>query len=112
MRGRGAAPPPAAASARLDVWLWRARVVKTRALAAALVSAGHVRRDGRTIDSPGRTVKPGDVLTVALDRAVRVLRVVDLGERRGPAREAAALYEALEPADATRVVLARGPQSG
>ena len=112
MRGRGAAPPPAVASARLDVWLWRARVVKTRALAAALVSAGHVRRDGRKIDSRGRTVKPGDVLTIALDRTVRVLRVVDPGERRGPAREAATLYDDLGKPDATRVVLAQDRQSG
>ena len=112
MRGRGATAPPAAASARLDVWLWRARVVKTRALAAGLVGAGHVRLNGRKIDAPGRAVKPGDVLTIALDRTVRVLRVLDPGERRGPAREAAALYEALEQGAATSVVLARGPQSG
>lgn len=93
MRGRGAPPPAAEAQARLDVWLWRARMVKTRSLAADLVSAGHVRVNGRKIDAPGRSVKVGDVLTVSLDRAVRVLRIVALGERRGPASEARGLYE-------------------
>ena len=51
-------------------------------------------------------------LTIALDRVVRVLRILDLGERRGPAREAATLYESLEAAGASRVVLAPSPQSG
>ena len=82
---------------RIDKWLWHARVVRTRADAAALVAAGHVRINGRRIDGPGRAVRPGDVLTVALDRAVRVLKVVAFAERRGSADDARALCEALEP---------------
>jgi ribosome-associated heat shock protein Hsp15 len=60
---------------RLDKWLWHARVVKARASAAALVQAGHVRINGVREKAPGHAVKPGDVVTVALDRSVRVLKV-------------------------------------
>lgn len=83
---------------RIDKWLWHARVVRTRADAAALVAAGHVRVNGRRVDGPGRPVRAGDVLTVALDRTVRVLRVVAFAERRGSADDARVLSETLEPA--------------
>lgn len=72
--------------------MWRARVVKTRSLAAKLAQSGHVRLNGRRIDAAGRAVRVGDVLTIALDRSVLVLEIVDLGERRGPAVEAQMLY--------------------
>ncbi len=80
---------------RLDKWLWFARVVKTRSLAARLVGDGHVRVNGVRATVPARTLQPGDVLTVALERQVRVLRVVAGGERRGPFPEARLLYEDL-----------------
>lgn len=83
---------------RIDKWLWHARVMKSRTLAAKLVADGHVRLNGtRTLD-PAKPVKPDDVLTVALERTVRVLKVVALGMRRGPASEAQGLYEDLSPA--------------
>lgn len=82
---------------RIDKWLWHARVVRTRADAAALVAAGHVRVNGRRVEGPGRAVRAGDVLTVALDRTVRVLKVVAFAERRGSADAARALCETLEP---------------
>ncbi|MFC3691254.1 RNA-binding S4 domain-containing protein [Chenggangzhangella methanolivorans] len=89
----GASPAsPPTTSARVDVWMWRARVVKTRSLAAKLAQSGHVRLNGRRIDAAGRAVRVGDVLTIALDRSVLVLEIVDLGERRGPAVEAQMLY--------------------
>ncbi len=87
--------PDPVARQRLDKWIWFARVVKTRALAAALVGAGHVRVNGSKVDSPGRGIKVGDVLTIGLDRQVRVLKVLDCGERRGPYEEARHLYEEL-----------------
>jgi len=80
---------------RIDKWLVYARVVKSRSLAAALVGAGHVRVNRDKIADPARTVKPGDVLTIALDRRVLVWRVLALAERRGPAEEARTLYEDL-----------------
>ena len=80
---------------RIDKWLVYARVVKSRSLASKLVAAGHVRVNRDKIADPARTVKPGDVLTVALDRGVLVWRVLALGDRRGPASEAQLLYEDL-----------------
>jgi len=82
---------------RIDKWLWHARIVRTRSAAAALAASGHVRINGRRVDAPSRAVRPGDVVTVALDRAVHVLRVLDFSERRGSADEARRLCEALAP---------------
>jgi ribosome-associated heat shock protein Hsp15 len=80
---------------RLDKWLWHARVVKARTSAAELVERGHVRINGVRETSPGHAVKPGDVLTIALDRSVRVLKVIGFSERRGDAPSARVLYEDL-----------------
>ncbi len=81
---------------RLDKWLWHARVVKARSSAAALVSSGHVRINGVRETSPGHGVKIGDVLTIALDRNVRVLRVTGFAERRGDATSVRGLYDDVE----------------
>lgn len=80
---------------RLDKWLWHARVVRTRSAAASLVEAGLVRLNGARIKQPAHAVKAGDVLTVALDARVRVLRVEGLAPRRGEAAAARALYAEL-----------------
>ena len=80
---------------RIDKWLWHARVVRTRSDAAALVAAGHVRLNGSRTDAPGRAIRLGDVLTVALDRSVRVLRVEGFSDRRGGPSAARALYRDL-----------------
>ncbi len=81
---------------RLDKWLWHARVVKARSSAAALVEAGHVRINGIREKAPGHAVKPGDVLTIALDNSVRILKVLAFAERRGDATAARVLYEDLQ----------------
>lgn len=80
---------------RIDRWLWNARVVRTRTAAAALVVAGHVRVNGNRMMAPGRDVKWGDVVTVALHGGVRVLKVTGVAERRGDAAAASQLYEEL-----------------
>ncbi|MBH0237290.1 RNA-binding S4 domain-containing protein [Methylobrevis albus] len=80
---------------RIDKWLWFARVAKTRTLAAKLVAGGGVRVNKVRTDAPATAVRVGDVLTIAVARSVRVLKVAGLGERRGPAPEAALLYEDL-----------------
>jgi ribosome-associated heat shock protein Hsp15 len=77
---------------RLDKWLWHARVVKARTSAAALVEAGHVRVNGVRETAPGHAVKAGDVLTIGLDRSVRLLKVIGFAERRGDASSARVLY--------------------
>ena len=81
---------------RLDKWLWHARVVKARTSAAALVESGHVRVNGVREKSPGHAVKPGDVITIGLDRGVRLMKVVGFSERRGDATAARTLYEDLK----------------
>ncbi|HEX9469597.1 MAG TPA: RNA-binding S4 domain-containing protein [Bradyrhizobium sp.] len=81
---------------RLDKWLWHARVVKARTSSAALIEAGHVRINGVREKSPGHAVKLGDVLTIALDNSVRVLKVAGFSERRGDAAAARVLYDDLQ----------------
>ena len=81
---------------RLDKWLWHARVVKARTSAAALVASGHVRINGTRETAPGHALKVGDVVTVGLDRSVRVLKVIAFAERRGDAVAARVLYEDLQ----------------
>ena len=83
----------AEARQRIDKWLWHARVVRTRSAAAALAASGHVRINGQRIGAASRAVRPGDVVTVALDRTVRVLRVLAFAGRRGDAEAARSLYE-------------------
>jgi ribosome-associated heat shock protein Hsp15 len=93
--------PSAAPGLRLDKWLWQARFCKSRSLAAALIEAGSVRVNGTRVSRPGRDVQTGDVLTFPQGARIRVVRVVALGLRRGPATEAQALYLDLEPGPAT-----------
>jgi ribosome-associated heat shock protein Hsp15 len=85
---------------RIDVWLWRARFFKTRSLAARIVEDGGVRltRGGARspVDKPSRTVRCGDVLAFAQGARWLAVKVEALGERRGPAPEARALYRLLE----------------
>lgn len=82
---------------RIDKWLWHARLFKTRVLAAETVAKGRVRINGQKTDKPGRAVGPGDVLTLIWGDQPRVLRLRAIGTRRGPATEAATLYEDLAP---------------
>jgi ribosome-associated heat shock protein Hsp15 len=82
---------------RLDKWLWHARVVRTRSAAAALAAQGHIRVNGARAIAPSRALRIGDVVTVALDRSVRVLRVTGFAERRGNAAESRALFANVAP---------------
>jgi ribosome-associated heat shock protein Hsp15 len=91
------APPVNNDGLRVDKWLWFARLAKTRTLAQKLAVSGRVRVNRQKNDSAARQVKVGDVLTIAFDAGVRVLKVAALGSRRGPAVEARMLYEDLSP---------------
>ena len=86
-----------AAPLRLDKWLWFARFVKTRSLATRLIVDGRMRVNGAPTQRAHYTVKLGDVLTFPLGPHIRVIKVVALGSRRGPAVEAQTLYEDLDP---------------
>ena len=82
---------------RLDKWLWFARFFKTRANATRAIAGGRFRLDGDVMSKPHRAAQPGQVLTFVQGERVRVIRIVALGSRRGPATEAAELYEDLSP---------------
>lgn len=82
---------------RLDKWLWHARFAKTRSLAARLVKGPGMRVNAAPVSKPAFSVGPDDVLTFALGRRVVVVRIRDIGTRRGPAPEAQGLYEDLSP---------------
>lgn len=92
---------PEPAACRIDVWLWRARFAKTRALAASMVERGAVRltHNGAQsrLDKPGRSVHVGDGLVFAQGGRLIELTVVALGDRRGPAEEARGLYRLAHP---------------
>lgn len=79
---------------RIDRLLCNLRFVRTRSLAASLATAGHLRRNGVRITRPSQVVGIGDVLTIPLGNAgeVRLVEVLALPEKRGPAREAQACY--------------------
>jgi len=89
-------------SCRIDVWLWRARFAKTRSLAAAMVEKGAIRLTHNGVqtrlDKPSRSVHPGDEVLFARAGRLIAVRVVQMGDRRGSAHEAHALYEPLDAA--------------
>lgn len=85
---------------RADKWLWYARFFKTRSLATKLCNAGQLRIAGSPVAKAHSLVRVGDVLTFPQARHVRVVKVLALAERRGPAVEARLLYEDLKPPDA------------
>lgn len=82
---------------RADKWLWQARFFKTRSLSAKLVTGGHLRVNGQKVAKASHGVSIGDVLTFPQAKKVRVVEILALGERRGPAPEAQKLYKDLTP---------------
>ena len=85
---------------RLDKWLWCARFMKARSDCARLVEGGMIRINRQPTGKPHARLRPGDVLTVPLRGHVRVIEVLALATRRGPACEAQALYrEVAEPGE-------------
>lgn len=85
---------------RLDKWLWCARFFKSRALANKMVGAGRLRLSGKVVSKSHQLVRTGDVLTFPQGPNIRVVKVLFLAERRGPAPEAQTLYEDLAPIEA------------
>jgi len=84
---------------RLDKWLWYARLAKSRTLAAKLIEAGCIRVNRQRILKASTCVKCGDVLTANLYGRVRIIEILAIGTRRGPALEAQSLYTELRPPD-------------
>ena len=88
---------------RIDRLLCNLRFVRTRSLASRLASEGHLRRNGVRIVRPSQEVGIGDILTIPLGAQVRLIEVLGLPERRGPASEAQAQYRMLDPARETDI---------
>ncbi len=84
-------------SLRLDKWLWYARFFKTRSIATGACTAGRFRVSGEIVSKANHQVRPGDVLTFPQGQHIRVVKVLSLASRRGPAPEAQQLYEDLSP---------------
>lgn len=82
---------------RIDRYLHCIRLVKSRTLAQGIIDEGHVRIDGKRVEKPSEEVRVGNTIALPLQGEVRVLRVLRLPERRGPAREARQCYEELGP---------------
>jgi ribosome-associated heat shock protein Hsp15 len=82
---------------RLDKWLFFSRAVKSRTLAQKLIESGAIRVNSERTERTDHKVGPGDVLTMSVHSRLLVWRILDAGERRGPASEAAGLYEDLSP---------------
>ncbi|WP_276715208.1 RNA-binding S4 domain-containing protein [Pseudooceanicola nitratireducens] len=96
--GAGSGPSTAQpAKFRLDKWIWQARFVKSRSLAAGLVTGGHVRVNGQRAGKPSHQVQPGDVLTFPQGDRIRVVKILAPAARRGPASEAQLLYDDMSP---------------
>ena len=88
---------PAAETLRIDKWLWHARFFKSRTTATKLCAGGRVRVNREVIAKAHHPVRAGDIITFPQGRTIRVVEVVALGERRGPASEAQTLYTDLTP---------------
>jgi ribosome-associated heat shock protein Hsp15 len=80
---------------RIDRFLFFIRLVKSRTLAQAVIDTGHVRIDGKRVEKPSDEVRIGSVIALPLRNQVRILKVLALPERRGPAPEARSCYEEL-----------------
>ena len=82
---------------RIDKWLFFARVAKSRSLAQKITQSGAVRVNREKVTNAAKLLRSGDVLTISLGDSVRILKMLDPGVRRGPAPEAATLYEDMTP---------------
>lgn len=97
---------------RLDKWLWYARFYKSRSLAAKLCERGPMRINGAAVAKAHHLVREGDTLTFVWNGKVRVVRILSLGSRRGPASDARTLYtdlDASEPPEAAPAVAPAPP---
>ena len=81
---------------RIDKWLWHARFCKTRAIAQGKAVQGHIRLNGQRVEKASTAVRTGDTITRPHLGKVVTLKVLGLGERRGPASEARTLYRLIE----------------
>jgi ribosome-associated heat shock protein Hsp15 len=87
---------------RIDQWLFYSRLVKSRSLAGRLVEAGKLRVNKVKVSKPSSLVRKGDVITSMINRDLKIIEILELGVRRGPASEAKELYNDITPKEAPR----------
>ncbi|SDR31299.1 RNA-binding S4 domain-containing protein [Pseudovibrio sp. Tun.PSC04-5.I4] len=104
-----AAPEPLG-TVRIDKWLWYARITKSRTLAKKLAVSGHIRLNQEKIPAAKQIVKPGDILSITMPRRLLILKVLQIGTRRGPAPEAQTLYEDMSPPPPPKEEVAQVPR--
>ena len=97
---------------RLDKWLWFARIVKSRTLAQKMVRSGKIRVNKLKFVNPAKLIIAGDVLTIAFEQKIFVLKIVSCGTRRGPFVEARQLYEDMLPVSNTKQSVGSGNAIG
>lgn len=103
----------ASKSQRIDKWLWCARFFKSRTKAAKLCDSGAIRVNRWRVGKASHGLRVGDVITLPLGKTIRVVRILELAERRGPAAQARALYvDLLEEGDGQAAVCEGAPRSG
>lgn len=88
---------------RIDKLLWYLRFTKTRSLAQAMIEAGHIRLNQRRVERPAQRVSVGDVLVLPLPAGIRIIEILILPERRGPAAEASICYRTLDAAQSNLI---------
>jgi ribosome-associated heat shock protein Hsp15 len=99
---------------RLDKWLWCARIAKSRSLAAGLIEAGSIRVNRQRVVKASTSIKCGDVLTASVHGRIRIIEILSLAVRRGPASEAQSLYfeRQLSPDGSTASDMPQGEKDG
>lgn len=97
---------------RVDKLLWFLRLARTRGAAQALIGEGHVRLNGRRIERTSQPVTVGDVLVLPVGRGVRIIELVAVPDRRGPAAEAQSCYRVLDVAAANPIATAETTPEG
>lgn len=114
--GSGNGPGQDPGRIRADKWLWYARFFKSRSIASKLCAGRRLRINSIVVAKASVTVKCGDVLTFPQAKQIRIIKIVALGDRRGPAPEAVALYEDVAPPQApsqtATTAAPGGPESG
>ena len=95
---------------RIDKWLFFARIAKSRSIAQRMVLDGRVRANSDKLEAASANVRTGDVLTIALQRRIMVVKVLAPGARRGPAPEAQTLYEDMSPPPPPREAKTPAPE--
>lgn len=82
---------------RLDIYLYFIRIFKSRSIATKFVSTNRLRISGQVTQKPHKMISIGDVLTISINDNIKILKVLDIPNRRGPYSESLNFYEDITP---------------